>query len=113
MAFERIEKNKFMGRGKLDENEVYVGSSGFSFNHSLVKDIEYLEVYLDRDGDRIGFMVGNKLTGFKIQTSNPKKKDSNMRISLGKGVMGNISSGVFASEKEDGMIIIKEIEFVK
>lgn len=112
MTFERITKNTFHGKTSFTNGEIFIGYSGFSFDRKLLDGMEYLELYLDRDGERIGFKKGTPLTGFKICNSR-KDKTSNKRISIRKGVMKKIGRGIFVSHIEDEMIIIEGVEFTK
>ena len=105
--FEIIEKRQ-IGPVRVKHNEISVYKTGFSFGKDCLNllDKDFVEIYIDRKDNRIGFKpTNNSITGFKIN-----RKDT-LRINcvFSKKVVKRKYNFII----EDDMIIIESVLFIK
>ena len=106
MAFEIYKKRSRAG-ANLMIDEVSVGKTSISFLKGLFdEDVEYLEIYLNREDNQVGLKpTSNQLSGFKITNKN-KSQWSNLVTGA---FVKEFAQGVYDIEIEDDMVVFNPI----
>lgn len=113
MVFELVRKG--LRKPSLEENEVSISSSMIGIGNALSKSFEkqkceYVEIYLDRETNQIGFKgCKDSLTGFKLMTDS---KSLTKRISH-QGLGKIVAHRRYDARFEEGFWVIKVPEIAK